>query len=219
MLDAIEEEMQRSRTCWRTAARIPASTVRISFWIFCISGSTPERDASVVQQQQQHFKSHQHEHIISYSKERDTHRHKHLRFWNVWEPKKKKRYRLGTSGWCTPKRSICPLLTDRIDQRKNQRDLWESRWWINRKGSGFAIHHSTQHRSTSLARSSGSILRLRWCTHLIDSRRRSSDVNSFLVLIPIKIFFQILVFIIVLKILVSSPWNYLLILIVFIFWN
>lgn len=46
-VEVLMEEMNRIHTCWRTAAKIPASTVRISFWIFCMSGSTPDSDASV----------------------------------------------------------------------------------------------------------------------------------------------------------------------------
>lgn len=44
---AQQEKMAKMTTCWRTAAKIPASTRRISLCIFCISGSTPDRDASV----------------------------------------------------------------------------------------------------------------------------------------------------------------------------
>lgn len=46
----INERDLREITCWRTAANISASTLRISLCTFCISGSTPDKDASAHQQ-------------------------------------------------------------------------------------------------------------------------------------------------------------------------
>ena len=46
--ETLRAQKRQEQTCWRTAANIPASTRRISLCIFCISGSTPDNDASVM---------------------------------------------------------------------------------------------------------------------------------------------------------------------------
>lgn len=115
-------------TCWRTAARIPASTRRISLCIFCISGSTPDNDASVHTFQANSEPTHSSHTCVSLRKtsqfvHTNTYAKRDWEEKNLW----------GTSGWCIPERSTCPWRSS--SSSSSSRFEWRIREIVERRRS------------------------------------------------------------------------------------